>query len=128
LFENSGVKIWSVYKVRVIQWLLFNPKWTIFQLYHGKNKLHEMMLMMVSFVLDQHTWLDFYCASSPKQVCGQTCPSTLTHYSDSEPASFCSCFILLCAWRRDNKYQIYSLWFDPYGAWTHDLPHSRRAH
>ena len=49
------------------QWLLFNPKWTIFQLYHGKNKLHEMMLMMVSFVLDQHTWLDFYCASSPKQ-------------------------------------------------------------
>jgi hypothetical protein len=68
------------------------------------------------------------CKLTETTVCGQTCPSTLTHYSDSEPASFCSCFILLCAWRRDNKYQIYSLWFDPYGAWTHDLPHSRRAH
>jgi hypothetical protein len=26
-----------------------------------------------------------------------------------------------------NKYQFYSLWFDPTGARTHDLPHSRRA-
>ena len=28
---------------------------------------------------------------------------------------------------RSNKYQLYSLWFDPTGVRTHDLPHSRRT-
>jgi hypothetical protein len=28
---------------------------------------------------------------------------------------------------RSNKYKSYSLWFDQIWAWTHDLPHSRRA-
>jgi hypothetical protein len=27
-----------------------------------------------------------------------------------------------------SKYQLYSLWFDPTGARTHNLPHSRRAY
>ena len=33
--------------VKVSEWLLFNAKWAIFQLYHGKN------------ILDQHDQLDF---------------------------------------------------------------------
>ena len=33
--------------VKVSEWLLFNAKWAIFQLYHGKN------------ILDQHDLLDF---------------------------------------------------------------------
>jgi hypothetical protein len=27
-----------------------------------------------------------------------------------------------------NKYQFYSIWFDLTGSWTHDPPHSNRAH
>jgi hypothetical protein len=34
---------------------------------------------------------------------------------------------MLCAQRRSNKYQFYSLWFDPTEARTHDLPHWRHA-
>ena len=29
---------------------------------------------------------------------------------------------------RVNKYQFYSLWFEPIRARTHDLPHMRQAH
>jgi hypothetical protein len=38
------------------EWMLFNTKWALFQLYHGENKLYfdEMMMMSV----DQHTQLD----------------------------------------------------------------------
>ena len=47
---------------------MINIKWVIFQLYYGENKLHfdKMMIMMSSFVLDQHTEFDFYRASSLK--------------------------------------------------------------
>ena len=34
---------------------------------------------------------------------------------------------MLHAKRRNNKYQFYSLWFDPTGARTHDLPHSKAS-
>jgi hypothetical protein len=30
------------------------------------------------------------CELTETTVCGQTCPSTLTHYSDSDPTSLCS--------------------------------------
>jgi hypothetical protein len=39
--------------------LLFNAKLAIFQLYHGESKLDGD----VRFVLDQHTYLNFYSAS-----------------------------------------------------------------
>ena len=47
----------------VSEWLLFNDKSAIFQLYHGENKL----IFNVHFVLDQHAELDFYSPSSLKQ-------------------------------------------------------------
>jgi hypothetical protein len=34
------------------------------------------------------------------------------HYPDSEPTSLCSFSLMLHAYRRSNKYQFYSLWFD----------------
>ena len=41
--------------VRVSEWLLFNAKCAIFQLYHGENKLNSMRDSdEVRFVLDQH--------------------------------------------------------------------------
>ena len=52
---------WSVccnFKGHQRKWLQFNAKWTIFQLYHGKNKLHldeEMMLISVSSSEDINT-------------------------------------------------------------------------
>ena len=47
--------------VKVSEWLLFNAKWAIFQLYHGKNKLHRWgdNDKDVCFILDQHDQLDF---------------------------------------------------------------------
>jgi hypothetical protein len=38
----------------------------------------------------------------------------------------CSFSFMLHAKWRSNKYQFYSLWFDPIRAWTHDLLHSQR--
>ena len=46
------------------EWLLFNANSAIFQLYHGENKL---IFNEIRFVLDQHTELKFYSASSLKQ-------------------------------------------------------------
>jgi hypothetical protein len=53
----------------VSEWLLFNANSAIFQLYDGENKsiFNEMKTMRSAFVLDQHTNLDFYSASSLKQ-------------------------------------------------------------
>jgi hypothetical protein len=48
------------------EWLLFNANSTIFQLYHGENKL-IFNDDEVRFVLAQHALLDFYSASSLKQ-------------------------------------------------------------
>ena len=39
----------------------------------------------------------------------------MTHYPDSESTSLCSSSLMLHAYRRSNKYQFYSLWFDPFG-------------
>ena len=49
--------------------------------------------------------------------------STQTHYSDQVPTSLCSLSLVLCAQRRSNKYQFYSLWFDLTWAQIHNLPH-----
>jgi hypothetical protein len=50
--------------ILVSEWLLFNAKWAIFQLYHGKNSLrvNDMMMMIA---LDQHVYC--HCAKSLKQ-------------------------------------------------------------
>jgi hypothetical protein len=37
----------------VSEWLLFNAKWAIYQLYHDENKLHSMR-WWCTFLLDQH--------------------------------------------------------------------------
>jgi hypothetical protein len=55
------------------------------------------------------------------------------HVADSDTLSWfraiiCSFSLILRAERRSNTYQFYSLWFDPIGARTHDLPRPRRAH
>ena len=60
-------------------------------------------------------------------VCRQTCRSTRTQYSDSEPTSLCSYSLMTRVQRRSSKYQFSILWFDPTWARTHDLPHWRRA-
>ena len=51
------------------EWVLFNASSAIFQLYHGENKLiFKEMMTRSAFVLDQHAELDFYGASSLKQL------------------------------------------------------------
>ena len=42
----------------VSEWLMFNAKWAIFQLHHGKNIVDD-----VCFVLDQHASSIFFMVS-----------------------------------------------------------------
>ena len=62
---------------------------------------------------------------SETTVHGYTCLPTLTHYHDSEPTSLCSFSIILRAQRRSNKYQIYSLLFDPTAGLEPTIYHTR---
>ena len=41
------------------------------------------------------------------------CRPTRTRYPDSEPTSLCSFSLMLRAELKSNKYQFYSVWFDP---------------
>ena len=50
----------------------------------------------VRYVLDQHTKLDFYSASSRKQQ-STACRFTRTYYPDSEPPSLCAYSLTLPA-------------------------------
>jgi hypothetical protein len=63
------------------EWLLFSANSAIFQLYHGENKLINIQRDddEVHFVLDQHTKLDFYSASSLKQQSADIYVSPLGH-------------------------------------------------
>ena len=80
----------------------------------------------VRFVLEQHDYLDLYSASLLKQQSADRYVATRGHIIliSNQPGSLS---LMLCAWRRSNKYQFHSLWFDPTRARTHYLPHSRRA-
>ena len=93
-----------VLKCIVSERLLFSAKWAIFQPYHGKNKLIWWEDDGVHFVLNQHAELDLYSKTS-----------------------LCSFSLMLRAYQRSSKYQFYSFWFIPTGAWIHHLPHPRRA-
>jgi hypothetical protein len=72
----------------------------------------------VRFVLDQHTWLDFYSAISPKQQSTDRHVTQLGHIIIILNAA---CFT------EKQQNQFYILWFDLIGARTHYLPHLRRA-
>ena len=87
----------------------------IFLLYHGENKLifNEMMMRYVLYQTNTLIVGFLQCQFTETTVHGQTCRSTRTHYSDSEPTSICSFSLMLRAQWRSNKYQFYSLWFDP---------------
>jgi hypothetical protein len=82
------------------EWLLFDTKCTIFQLFFGENKLH--------FDLDQHiSWISIVLAhwnNSPKV-------DILLHSG----ASRCSYYLMLCNWRSSVyplgiKHTNYTTW------------------
>ena len=68
--------------------------------------LHEKLLCEVCLIWiyeeggDKNDWVG-NCLTPTQQlfnnVCGLTCRPTRTHYSDSEPTSFCSFSLMLCA-------------------------------
>ena len=88
---------------------------------------NEMMMMSSLYEINNLTLKFLQYQLTETTVRGQTCRSTLTHYSDSEPTNLCSFSFMLCAQRRSNKYQFLSLWFDLTGVPIYDLLHSRRA-
>ena len=78
----------------------------------------------VRFILEQHALLDFYSASCLKQQSGGRHVAPLRHIIliPSQPVFALSPYAACLA----EKQQFHSLWFDPIGARTHNLLHSRR--
>ena len=64
----------------------------------------------VRFILYQHAKLDFYIATSLKQQFINSSPPP-THYPASEPISLWFFSLMLHAWQRNNKYQLFCLSF-----------------
>jgi hypothetical protein len=76
--------------ILVNEWVLFNAKWVIVQLYQATFWWDDND---VRFVLDQ-MWLDFYSAGSLKQrSAGRHFRFTRTHYPDSGSTNLCSLMI-----------------------------------
>jgi hypothetical protein len=119
-------KITYLLYIQGSEWLLFSVNSAMFQLYHVENKFifNPMMMRSALYKTNTLSWI-FKVLSHWNN--SPSCPPTRTHYSNSEPTSLCSFSLMLGAQRRSNTYQFYSLWFDPIGARTHDLPHSRRT-
>ena len=78
--------------------------------------------MMMRSALYQNNMLSWIlqCQITKTTVRGQTCRLTRTHYPDSEPTSLCSFSLMLRAYKRSKNINLYSLWYDPTGARTHD--------
>ena len=66
LFRWNSIQPESFVKMRRMdnEWLLFNAKSTIFQLYYVENKLYLVKWDESCFVLHRHAELDFFSAST----------------------------------------------------------------
>ena len=73
----------------VVEWCMFIVNLPIFHLYHGKNKL--IFNEMIRLCTRPTRLVGFFSARSLNNR------PTWTHYSDSEPTSFCSFPLILCA-------------------------------
>ena len=98
-------------------WLLFNAKRAIFQLYHDENRLH-FHEMMSTLYLTKDTQFDFYISSSPKQ---QSAGWHVTYWHINiilHPPVFVLNAVCLV---EKQLILILCLWFDLTLVWTHDL-------
>jgi len=95
----------------VSMWLLFKANLAIFSAISWREQVNfQWDDDEVCSVLDQHAQLDFYMVSSLKQQSMSPNSDTL---SWCQPTSLFSFSLMLCAWRRSNKYQFYRLWLLP---------------
>jgi hypothetical protein len=100
----------------------------MFQLYHGERKLIVNEIIIRSALYKTNTLSEFSMVlahwnntprihMSPKSV-------TLSWFRTNQSLLFQLKAVYLAG---SNEYQFHSLWLDPIGAGTHDLPHSRWA-
>ena len=87
-----------------------------------------MMMRSAFYQTNTLSWILIQGYLTETTFCRQTCRPIRTYYPDSEPTGLCSFSLMLRAQRRSNKYQFYSLWFDPTGTRTHDLLHRHLFH
>ena len=108
------------------EWLFVNVNSALFQLLSisWRKQVNFQWDDDVHFLLDQHAELYFYSASSLKQQSAGRHDAPLGHIIliPSQPVFAFSpqCCVLGGKATNTNR----SLWFDPTGARTHDLPHS----
>jgi hypothetical protein len=94
------------------EWLLHNANSAIFSARSWREQANfQWDDDEVHFVLDQHAELNFYSVSSLKQ-----------QFADRHVAPLGHIILIPC-----QPVLVNSLWFDPTGARTHDLPDSRRT-
>ena len=110
----------------VSAWLLFNAISAIFQLYYGENKLivNEMMIRSALYQTNRLSLIFIVLAhwnNSPR-VDISIHSYTLFWFWANQSLLFLLNAVCLAD---KKKYQFYSLYFDPTGPRTHNLPYSR---
>jgi hypothetical protein len=131
IIMSISYRKWSRHEIYInSEWLLLSAKSAaMFQLYHCENKLFFIEIIMRSALHKTNKPSAFsmvlpHWNNSPL-IHMLPHSDTLSRFRTSQTLFFQLKAVFLLG---SNEYQLYSLWFDPIGARTHDLPHSRRAH
>ena len=103
---------------------------TTFQPYHGENKLifNEKMMRSAFYYTNTLSWnftVLVHWNNSPL-IDMSLHSDTLSWFRPNQCLLSLSLLNATCLAEK-QQIQFYSLWFDPVGARTHDLPHPRRV-
>ena len=105
--------------------MLFNANSAICQLYHGENKLifNEMMMRSALYLINTHCWICIVLAhwNNNTRIDMSSHSDTLSCFHANQ--SLLSLLNTECLAEKQQMLILYSLWFEPIGARTHDLPH-----
>ena len=123
VFNTENHRDWQRYWVS--EWLLFNTKGKKNSAIPWREQVIWLDEMMMMFVLYKTTTLFFICIVLSHWHNMFLQLDTLFWFRANKTLIFFYLFNA-AAKRRSNKYQFYSLSFDPTVARTHDLPHSIR--
>jgi hypothetical protein len=97
----------------ISEWLLFNVKWEILQIYHGENKLHSTIWWWCPLCTRPTKLVGLYSASSPKQQSASRHVAPFGHViwfraNQSFPLLIMQyCVRQYLIWTRDNEILLY---------------------
>jgi hypothetical protein len=105
----------------VSEWLLFNVKWAIFQLYHGENKLakswreqvtfYEMIIMLSLYQTNKLSWIFIvlaHCNNSPR-LDRSLRSDTLFRFRANKCTLSHECFLLQAVKQHNPNFTVFCL-------------------